>query len=949
MMFTLRSYGNFARAFLFAILFVASVATARDYSSDGIADVVTAANLFLQRGDYASAIPALEEVVRRAEKSTDPKMLDILQRCRFQLARSLYKTGDTPAGMTVLDDYLDQEPRKQERMALRMVAQGFSESQDWEKIEKIAGRLLDFPDLSKEDRLNANLLLGQSRFRQEKWKECIEPLAYIATKTEDKQTRQLIQVMIVRALVEAENWNQLFAWIPRVFRTDAKYDITLNLTLMGAGKARFKQNDLLNALYLYRMVLPREKLIGFSEDRVAMLSKKLNADAKVGIDKHEKKNRREEIDGIRASIKELSALPPYEDEVTFRIGQIYYQLKRYWEGYVLFDRLYNQDRTSDIGEAAILQSVMVLYDLKELARAEERILQYAEEQPNGQYVRTLLSKMMRDNLGMQDTGKVVGLRKNMDRFSPSSDTSEKLIEADLHYMMAFGYFQEREYKLAGEQFSVILDSYPDSPIQSDSSYYRGMTSMFQGAYQDAIDDFLFYQEKYVGGAFFPASIFRQGICLLALKKTGLAEAVFTRFIDAYPDDMLVSEAYSMRGDIEAAKDGKDNPETEDVDEYDPNTLDRALVDYRKAIDKSKTPRQAAYAAFQAAKVYKLEAKWQDIIGLMNYYLALREGEADVAQAVFWVGQSQIELEQVDEAISAYIEAILTFGGDVAQEGVDKIIRELITIADRHLSDEDRVGLGIQIKLKLTETKSSDEALNLRLRMVLALLDGDEKAMALGVELLDAKQDLKVASPVSLSVMCDAAVAAGDVAQMGRLFDYFTSNFEESDDLWHAYRAKTFQLLAEGDLELVLQSVEEAQGIFGANEFMGWSQIINADTLLKMKKNKQAEEAYNIVLRVAEWRGPLYAEAMFGMGRCRLAIEDFKTAHAYFQRTYLLFMAYDGGKWAADGYLAAADCLLRLGRETDAVKTWQDMLENEYVNTLPQAETAKELIKKYGGE
>ena len=45
--------------------------------------------------------------------------------------------------------------------------------------------------------------------------------------------------MQVRALVEAESWSKLFGLIPKLYRTDAKYDITLNLTLMRAGKARF--------------------------------------------------------------------------------------------------------------------------------------------------------------------------------------------------------------------------------------------------------------------------------------------------------------------------------------------------------------------------------------------------------------------------------------------------------------------------------------------------------------------------------------------------------------------------------------------------------------------------------------------------------------------------------------------------------------------------------------
>ena len=130
--------------------------------------------------------------------------------------------------------------------------------------------------------------------------------------------------------------------------------------------------------------------------------------------------------------------------------------------------------------------------------------------------------------------------------------------------------------------------------------------------------------------------------------------------------------------------------------------------------------------------------------------------------------------------------------------------------------------------------------------------------------------------------------------------------------------------------------------------MGWAQIIRADTLYRMKDYEEAEKAYYMVMGVGEWRGPLHAEAMYGMGLCRMATGDYATAHTFFQRTYLQFKGYDDGKWAAMGYMAAADSLLKLGREADAVNTWNAMREDVYVNTRPEAETAGEMLKKYGG-
>jgi TolA-binding protein len=253
-----------------------------------------------------------------------------------------------------------------------------------------------------------------------------------------------------------------------------------------------------------------------------------------------------------------------------------------------------------------------------------------------------------------------------------------------------------------------------------------------------------------------------------------------------------------------------------------------------------------------------------------------------------------------------------------------------------------------VKLKLTTIEDRMEVLKLRLQVAQALLQGEEAAAALGARLLTDEQKLSVTTPSSLALMCDAAVDAGDVVQMQRLYDYFIANYEESDQLWHAYRAKTFMLLAKEDYWGVLAAIDEAQGMFGAEAFMGWAQITKADTLMQMKKFEEAEEAFNMVMGVPEWRGPIFAEAMYGMGLCRLAREDYATAHSFFQRTYLLFKSYSDGEWAAKGYLAAADCLLKLDREEEAIRTLNAMLEDDYTNTRPEAEQVRAQLKKYGG-
>jgi len=937
MTFIERCSGKMLAVAMLAMLVHSETALAKNYSSMSVSDILASAELAMQRGEYKDAIPALQEVISRSSNLTDGQARKTAQACRYELARVYYQTGDFEAGMSLLDDYLNNEPRPMEKTAIRMLAQGFFDSQDWDKIIALSERLLAYDDLNREDRFNANLLVGQAYFHKDEWAKCIEPLVYAEDNTDDDRIKGVCQIMVARAYVESEQWSRLYDWILRVYRTDRKYDITLNLAVMKAGKARYEAADYLNALYLYRMVLPREKMLAFAAKRV----EKLQQEIKVGLGPVELKERQSDIEEIQSSMEVLKELPPYEDEVMFRIGLIYADVKRYWEGFVLFDKLYREDPGSQIGEAALMQSVVVLYEVKEYDRAEARILKYLEEKPDGLYARALLAMMMRDNLIRQNFEKVIGLRKYVEGLPLSGDEYERMTQADLHYMLAFGYLQTMEYKSAEDQFDIILDQYEESEQAPVSLYYRGMSRMLQAEYDRALTDFFAYQDRYENGDFYSDALFRQGVCQFGLEQISESEQTFTRFIESYPSNSMLSEAYSLRGDIEASKQASSD---------DPDTLDRAQSDYRRAIDTATTMLQASYPAFQAAKVYKLESKWQQIIDLMNDYMNRWEGEADIAEAVYWIGQAQIELGKLqEEAIPAYIQSVMRFGNDPNMLGVEKLINELVNISNQYLTPEEQENLAFELKLKLTSVDERQPVLRLRLQVLQALLEGEDAVNALADKLLKTVDDLSITTPGSLVLMCDEAINRDDVDQMKRLSDYFIDNFDDSEQLWHAYHAKAVALLKEKKEQELLACIDIAQGLFGVEPYMGWAQLMKADALYRNGIYEEAEQAYYTILGVSPWRGPIFAEATYGMGNCRMGRGDLEGAHTFYQRTYLLFKAYDNGTWAAKGYLAAADCLIKLGRNQDAVNTLEDMLGNEYTKNNPLAEQAREQLKKIGGK
>jgi len=957
---------RFSKKILFSVVmtlvFSGLTLQAEDFSTTTLADVITIARMRLQKGDFSGAVDPLEEAVTRLLETDDARKKTLLQKCRFQLARAYNKMGKTAESTALVKTYLKESPRPDESLALRIMAQNLFDSDDWKSIEELSQRLLKLPKskLTQDDMVDANLMLGQALFKQSKWKESVSPLTYVVNNSLKAELRLVTQVMIVRSLLESKNWPLLYTWIPRVYRTEAKYDIILNLTIMKAAKLRFDagKEEALNALLLYRMVLPREKLTRFSEKKIRKLRNKLadSSEGKGALTKYEREAVLKQIEQIKELIQTVLKLKPYEDEVAFRIGQIYRLKKRYWEGYVLFNRLYTEKLGSDISEAAIVELAITLYDLKEINRAEKLIITYLNNNINGRSAPTLLSLLMRDSLEKNDSAKMALYKKYLDRLPQENfkkDFKEDQVDdkkdgkkddqketvADLYYMMGFGCFQKGAYDQAANQFSMIIKKFPKTDRAAQGYYFYGMALMMQGKYQEALDNFTIYSKKFKTHEFYADAQFRSAVCFFGLTKYDEAEKKFTEFIKNFPTSIYVSEAHSMRADILAAKDSSE--------EGNEGALDDAIADYRKALDLSVENRQAAYAVFQAAQVYQLEGRWQEIIDLMNYYLEKKGEVAEISKAIYWIGKAQIAQGQVKEALKAYVNAVFKYGNNCSLDGVDKIITELVTISERRLSKAEREDLLYLIKKKAERVNTSDKTLGLRIKTLVAAMQGEEAMKKLGQALLSSEQDLTSVPPTGLALMCNAAVESKDVKQMERLYTYFISTYEDSSQLWTAYRARAYQFEIKKDYIKLLPLLDEALDRYGPETYMDWAQIMKARTYFALKEYKSAKEEFALILTVSSWRGPVFAEAMYRIGQTHEALNELTKAHAFYQRTYIQYRAF-GPKWAAKAYLAAADVLLKLKSKDEAIKTWKRMLKDSYVKDLEETKEAKKMLKKYEG-
>ena len=247
----------------------------------------------------------------------------------------------------------------------------------------------------------------------------------------------------------------------------------------------------------------------------------------------------------------------------------------------------------------------------------------------------------------------------------------------------------------------------------------------------------------------------------------------------------------------------------------------------------------------------------------------------------------------------------------------------------------------RIRILESEIDSQEQVLKIRMRAVKSLIDNSEVDFA--KEILEENINLQLLSPISLSIICEYLPELHP-EKISDYSNYFMSNYEDSELLWKAFKAKAHNLQSDGKNNELISLIDEAQALFGADSYMGWAQLMKANANYELQNYLQADKDYELITGIREWKGALHAEAWFKRGLCRQKDGELEIAHTFYQRTYLLFRGYSDGLWAAKAYLAAANILQELGKNDEAIETLNQMLNDKYLEASPLISEARRQLE-----
>ena len=255
------------------------------------AELLKDATLAMQeaRLDDASALMYL--YLGQVEESKAERVVQIAQDIRFKLATVLIQMERLDEAPFLLESYLSLPFATQPRQALKMVATCFYEIRDYTSTVSAVSNALaytstqamdasesemksgddDQAPFTMEEKVALSLMQAEACIELQRWDDAVVAFEFVVEHTVNDQRKGYATMQLVNALIELRDFERITAWIPQLYRTDARYDIRVNLALLNAAAALYQAEEYASALPLYRMIIPKDELLDFQEEKLKTL------------------------------------------------------------------------------------------------------------------------------------------------------------------------------------------------------------------------------------------------------------------------------------------------------------------------------------------------------------------------------------------------------------------------------------------------------------------------------------------------------------------------------------------------------------------------------------------------------------------------------------------------------------------------------------------------------
>ncbi len=939
-------------------------------------------------GDYAGALKKLTEIHAKTSNKDFEQVMFLEGACYFEMQKP-------DKAVELLQKFVATYP-KSEQIAEALINLGralLAKGDEAKGVEYLKKSAASFP--ARKAEIGVELALY---FKKKEKTEEAQSILENVTKDGDLSPEMVRGLLMLADIYTSKGEiEKASATLERLKTSGGGEETVVQMNLLGlkiGDEMRLKQSYR-EALTAYQAVRRQSEIIRIQKTQV----EKIEGWVKLA-DKNQpvlflgrplgKTDLQQMLEANKKTLTEVEGNKRWDADLYFRLGQCFYEMKRFYECIMAMQEIYENFKTHPNRDLALYVMILANQSLGRTGTAYDLCEKYMTDFPDGANISQITELF--SALSSQSGNLEKAIKAYQRALGTKGADKERL-----NFMLGLTLFEATRFDEARTAFQALLQEKKDSVYKDDAEYRIALTYFFQNDSVKARKAFRDYIVNNPKGQFVVDARYRLDFIEYQIATTGQGGGDLMKVLDDLeklavesPNDPNIGQVWSLIGDICSRL-----PSTDRV-----NYTQKAMQAYMAAVDKGKTPDVIEYAIDAATNLLQSAGKWTELASMWQTYYDKHQDKPEAIKAIYWISRAKVREGKLEDAQKLLAGAIIPNMGDPGNEQVEVLMQQLVgliipkkgakkspkTVAPKEKPAGEVKPEGTpaepapapeqapvpapvpaapqvtfeqleeQFKKILTpegENNTVNATAQARMLYGRALIARYMREIPKYENLLSIIPDN--AKPEELSAAMLAML--GDMLRKKGQTEKAASYYTQLRSAYPNSEVGDKAPVGLGEIEMGNKNYAEALKLFteAIEKYSGSSSILDATrgkarALLELgrKNPKQLAEAEKIFTTIAstrEWKGEPTAEAIFSLGLIWEIRAEWGKAITFYQRVILAHQKYKN--WLAKAYLNCAKSQLQSSKKEDAILVLRQMLARTDLQEQPEIQEAQQLINKEG--
>ena len=888
----------------------------------------TKASSAMAAGAFEDAIPPLEQLLEWYKDSKDDVIMADMESLMYSLGMCHLFLGHFPECRTVLEAYLKKYPYvPRTPMAQLFISDSYRYEAKYpealKNYETCLTRYAYLPDV----RTDILACMARCHLATEDWAKAVPLLLQVVRSAYDPSLRNWAASMLTVSYLKDQKFESVYDLVPLLLQPDsfASRSVALNVTALQAADDLFADEKYRDALWIYRLVYPRDTLSMNASRQLERLQMSMHRLKRMSmVNPRDLLRAQETVSELEAEVEALEKIPNYDPELFFRMARSYFEIRRYRESGALFYGLYQEGLVQEKEECLYL-SFLSASNIRPPDTAIARGGEYMRAYPKGAHYDGVSLAVGQIHANRQDWPKVMDTLGTAIAVSPKHESIVECL-----FLMGYASFMEEKFEDTVRLLGRMNTEFPGNERDADGSYWMGMAEMFRQNYEAGRAHFERVVNEFASSTYYEDARFRVATCAYGMSEFAESEQMLLDFLRDFPQSRLLGEANLMLGDVLGAR----------------GALPEAVARYQQAMNYEMDMSLYNHAAFRCGEMLKEIGDHNEVITHFVRYIERNKEGSNIPLAVYNIGEAYWDLKRPADTFRYFRQAIERYGRARGELGIDLILEQYVGRARNTTPELAKQAWADLRTMRGDAVRKNEFTLLLRLnRTLMYAPDASEPEKKSMRDFMLRPERLPQASAGVLEYMLDEARKAGLAELAAQVADTLIKDFPETDYALSARAWKADEAAQRKDYDEAIKHYNIIREVFATHDEAARALLALGHIYIEQQKYADADAAFKDLTGVKEWKA-LWPAALFGRGEVARGLRQYDKASAYFERIYVM---YGGSRpWAGKAYVARAECLQRLRENKKALETLNEFLAREDWSETPEAAEARALKDKLAG-